>query len=181
MSTTASMDAEILQLLIQKPEQGIRTLQTQYGSLILHIASRIFGKCPQDVEEVTADILALTWKQAQSLLAQNRLLSPWLIATTRNRAIDRWRSLVRKGTLPLNEDLQLIAQTCKSDGEELISELVQELGEPDREIFLRRYYRLETAKEIGESLGMEPNTVNVRLARGREKLKQKYLVQMRKE
>lgn len=181
MSSTAPTDAEILRLLIQMPEQGIHTLQIRYGGLILRIASRILAQCPQDVEEVAADILALTWRQANSLLNENRTLAPWLIVTTRNRAIDRWRSLARKGALSLDEDVQLVADPCQTDEEEIIGELVQEMEEPDREIFLRRYYRLETAKEIGESLGMKPNTVNVRLVRGREKLKRKYLARMGKE
>ena len=174
-------DAEILDLLVQQPEQGIRTLQKQYGGLIFHIASRILMNCPQDAEEIASDILVQTWKQAHRLQSRNQPLAPWLIVTTRNRAIDRWRALRRKGTLPLNEDLQLIADASESDGEALISSLVQEMEEPDKEIFLRRYYRMESAKEIGTALGMEPNTVNARLARGREKLKRKYLNLMGKE
>ena len=181
MPTQDCTDARILRLLTEQPEQGIRALQSRYGGLILHIVSRILTNRPQDAEEITADILALTWKQAHNLLEKKQPLAPWLIVAARNRAIDRWRVLARKGTLPLSEELQLIAEATKSDGEELIALMVQQMGEPDREIFLRRYYRMETAKEIGAALGMAPNTVNVRLARGREKLKQQYLTQMRKE
>ena len=174
-------DAEILNLLMEQPEQGICTLQKQYGGLIFRIASRILTDCPQDAEEIASDILVLTWKQAHHLQSRNQPLTPWLIVTTRNRAIDRWRLLRRKGTLPFNEDLRLIAETSESDGEARIGSLVQEMSDPDKEIFLRRYYRMESAREIGEALGMEPNTVNVRLARGREKLKRKYLNLMGKE
>lgn len=181
MPTQAYTDAQILGLLQEQPEQGIRTLQSRYGGLILRIASRVLTNRPQDVEEIAADVLVLAWKQAHSLLEKEQPLAPWLIVTTRNRAINRWHSLVRKGTLPLDEELQLIAETAKSEGEELISLLVQQMEEPDREIFLRRYYRLETAKEIGAAIGMTPNTVNARLVRGREKLKNQYLTQMRKE
>ena len=65
-----------------------------------------------------------------------------------------------------------------SDGEDLIGTLVAQMEQPDREIFLRRYYRMETAREIGEALGMTEHTVNVRLSRGRAKLKKEYLKQM---
>ena len=173
--------AQILDLLVRQAEQGVRALQSQYGGLILHIASRILANHPQEVEEVAADVLVTAWRQAAQLLRKEQPLAPWLIVTTRNRAIDRWRTLVRKDALPLHEDLQWIDQMERSDGEELIRALVQELGEPDREIFLRRYYRMETAKEIGAAIGMLPNTVNVRLARGREKLKRQYTEQMGKE
>ena len=52
--------------------------------------------------------------------------------------------------------------------------------QPDKEIFIRRYYLLESSREIGQSLGMEENAVNVRLSRGRAKLKQQFL-QLSKE
>lgn len=174
-------DGTILELLIRQPEQGIRALQSLYGGLIFHIVSRILSQHPEDMEEVAADVLVTTWKQAGNLRQQGRALAPWLVVTARNRAIDRWRTLVRKDALPLNEDAALMTDPILSDAEETIGTLVKQLGEPDREIFLRRYYRLETAKEIGEALGMPPNTVNVRLARGREKLKKQYLYNMGKE
>ncbi len=181
MPTKTVDDSQLLMLLTQQPEQGIRTLQTRYGGLILRIVGRVLSAHPQDAEEVAADVLVTAWRQAPALLEQGRTLAPWLIVTARNRAIDRWRTLTRKDAVPLNDDLALLIDPILTDGEETIGLLVQELGEPDREIFLRRYYRLESAKEIGQALGLAPNTVNVRLARGREKLKKRYLDEMGKE
>ena len=42
---------------------------------------------------------------------------------------------------------------------------------PDREIFLRKYYLLETSKEIAAALDMSEGAVNTRLSRGRERLR----------
>ena len=61
---------------------------------------------------------------------------------------------------------------------ENIAELVAALPQPDREIFLRRYYLLETSRSIAAVLGMSEHAVNVRLSRGRAKLKQQYLARM---
>lgn len=181
MPTKTLDDTALLTQLVQQPEQGIRTLQAHYGGLILHMVSRVLSAHPQDTEEVAADVLVTAWRQAPALLEQGRSLAPWLIVTARNRAIDRWRTLTRKDAVPLNDDLALLIDPILTDGEETIGLLVQDLDEPDREIFLRRYYRLETASEIGQALNMAPNTVNVRLSRGREKLKKQYLDEMRKE
>ena len=62
-----------------------------------------------------------------------------------------------------------------SDLEAMLQELVESLPSPDREIFLRKYYLLETSKEIAEALSLTEGNVNVRLSRGREKLKRQLL------
>ena len=59
--------------------------------------------------------------------------------------------------------------------DQLLGQLLTELPEPDREIFLRRYYYLESCREIGQRLNMQEHTVTVRLSRGREKLRKQFL------
>lgn len=49
-----------------------------------------------------------------------------------------------------------------------------ELEEPDRTIFLRRYYLLEPAREIARAMHMTEHNVNVRLSRGRVKLRRRF-------
>lgn len=181
MAKAALAEEEICRLLAEDPEQGIWALQAQYGGMIFRVVSRILPEYPQDAEEVAADVLVITWRQVSALAESRRPLGAWLTVTARNRAIDRRRLLARKQALPLNEEVDLFMEAAASDGEDLIAALVSGMDEPDREIFLRRYYRMETAQEIGKAMGMQPHTVNVRLARGRQKLKAEYLKQMRKE
>ena len=181
MSKAVFAEQQLYQLLSDDPERGIDALQSQYGGMIFRIISRILPEYPEDAEEVAADVLVAVWRQVSKLSEGNRPLGAWLTVTARNRAIDRRRLLTRKQTLPLNEEVDFLVETGSSDGEDLIVELVSDMSEPDREIFLRRYYRMETAQEIGAAMGMQAHTVNVRLARGRQKLKAEYLKQMRKE
>ena len=181
MAKAALAEEEICRLLAEDPEQGIWALQAQYGGMIFRVVSRILPEYPQDAEEVAADVLVIAWRQVSALAESRRPLGAWLTVTARNRAIDRRRLLARKQALPLNEEVDLLMEAAASDGEDLIAALVSGMDEPDREIFLRRYYRMETAQEIGKAMGMQPHTVNVRLARGRQKLKAEYLKQMRKE
>lgn len=69
----------------------------------------------------------------------------------------------------------------QSEAEALMAELVEALQPPDREIFIRRYYGLQTSREIGQALRMEEHAVNVRLSRGRKRLKQQFLRAFGKE
>lgn len=51
-------------------------------------------------------------------------------------------------------------------------EAVDSLGQPDSEIFLRRYFLYQKTGDIAQALGMNAATVRSRLSRGREKLKE---------
>ena len=124
-----------------------------------------------------ADTLVALWQNAARLEQQGTPLRPWLIVTARNRGIDRYRTLRRHAALSLDDELgrtlgELAAfdQTA-GDAADLVGALVAAMDPPDREIFLRKYYLLQTSKEIAAVLGMGESAVNTRLSRGRERLR----------
>ena len=104
-------------------------------------------------------MLVAAWQNAGQLAARpDRTLQGWLALTARNTAINRYRKLKRTAaasrwtrTWPPNWMLE----PRTSDGEDCIAELVAALPEPDREIFLRRYYYLQPCRQIARALGMQ--------------------------
>ena len=95
----------------------------------------------------------------------------WLIVTARSTAIDRWRKLSREEAIPLPEatdDTMLLS-------EEKIGTLIDSMLPPDREIFIRKYYFLETAAEIAQATGRSTDDINTRLSRGRKKIREQIL------
>lgn len=170
-------DNRIIDALLAEPETGLQLLLTQYGGLIHTVICRILPNNPQDAEECAADVLVAAWKHAAEFKQQNRLLRAWLCVTVRNAAIDRWRALrPRQQECELNDELaqDWMTERRSTEAEELIAQLLTELPEPDREIFFRRYYYRESCREIGRRLNMQEHTVNVRLSRGREKLRKQF-------
>ena len=99
----------------------------------------------------------------------------WLIVTARNTAINRYRSLQRHNTLPLTTELaETIADLPadpNGDAADELAALVAALEPPDREIFLRKYYLMQSGKEIAAALHLNVATVNTRLSRGRDRLR----------
>lgn len=169
-------DGQILDALQTDPQTGLSLLLERYGALINGIVRRVLPENPEDAEECVSDVLVTAWRSAGKLAEKERPLQGWLALTARNAAIDRWRQLRRKSTEQLPEDLAgdwLLEQG--SDAEELIAELVAGLSQPDREIFLRRYYLLQSGREIARCVGMQEHTVNMRLFRGRERLRRQFL------
>ena len=175
-------DLQLLYLLANDPQAGIPALLDTYGAMINGIVNRILYQSPQDAEECISDVLLAAWQNARPLLERKRPLKGWLCVTARNKTINRWHSIRRKQTVELKEELasDWMLEPRTSGAEDLIESLVNALQQPDKEIFTRRYYLLESSREIGQRLGMEENAVNVRLSRGRAKLKQQFL-QLSKE
>lgn len=96
--------------------------------------------------------------------------------TARNTGINRYRALQRRDELPLTEELLQtmtdLPADPESDAAELVGVLVAAMEPPDREIFLRKYYLLQSGREIATALGLSVANVNTRLSRGRERLRQ---------
>lgn len=65
----------------------------------------------------------------------------------------------------------LAAETERGEERALVRRAVDALLPPDREIFLRHYYYVQTVEEISAVMDLNPSTVKTRLRRGREKLK----------
>lgn len=177
-------EKQLLQRVSREPQRGLAEILTRYGGTLQAVVRRVL-RDPRDVEECMADVMVQCWRHAETLQRQDCALKGWLIVTARNKAIDRYRQLCRENEEPLPEDFEWIAREAaedeQSEAEELMADLVQEMESPDREIFIRRYYGLQSGREIARALGMQEHAVHVRLSRGRARLKQRFLERFGKE
>ena len=110
-------------------------------------------------------------KNAERIDLQKGTLRSYLAAVARNFALKR---INRKTEYTVLEDIEL------SDGKDFIEEnfhnnyvweTVMSLGEPDSEIFVRRYKFDEKIKDISKAMGLNISTVKTRLSRGKRKLR----------
>ena len=179
----ANNDAQLLWLLQADPEAGLRAVMQAYAPLVKAICTRVLPRSPQDAEECIADAFVALWRHAADLTAGSVPLRAWLAVTARNKAITRYDRLQRTRTVPLDDGLvEVLGELAEfdratADAEDLVGALVAAMDPPDRDIFLRRYYLLQPAKEIAAALGMTESAVNVRLHRGRERLRRTLLEQ----
>lgn len=129
---------------------------------------------PQDAEEVVSDVFLAAWNQAAEI--QPGSVKAWLGAVARNKARTRLRRAGHE--LPLEEDVLEIpdeetpdAWVEQAEERKLVRKAVDQLGDPDREVFLRHYYYAQTVQEIAQAMTLNESTVKSKLRRGRMRLK----------
>ena len=170
-------DRELTRLLQAHPEEGLEAAMLEYAPLVKGILCRILPQNPCDREECMADVFVALWRSAAKLEAACTPLRPWLAVAARNRGIDCYNALRRRETVTLDDGLaETLGELAEFDraateAADLVGALVAAMAPPDRDIFLRKYYLLQSGKEIAAALGMSVENVNTRLSRGRDRLR----------
>lgn len=179
-------DQQIIELYWKRSDDAIAQTQKKYGRLCYKIAFNILGS-HQDSEECVND----TYLRAWNVIPPERpeKLSAFLCRITRNQALKRYeRNTAEKrggGEIPLAlEELSGCipdpgSVTALTEQRELTRQLngfLSGLNAENRRIFLRRYWGLESVRDIALDLALSESKVKVTLHRTRKKLKN-YLEQ----
>lgn len=171
-------EEKILARMKRKKADALEALIDRYGNYVASIIKYVLGGrgTMEDVEELTSDVFFSLWNHADVLTTKN--LKPYMGAAARNKAKDFLRKNqmvpVDLEAFPIcgyDDTEQILLQ---SEQNRLVKEAVFAMKEPDREIFLRFYYYLQTTGEIASYMNMDPTTVRVRLMRGRNALRSKF-------
>lgn len=175
------MEHTILHLLMQRDEDAIPKMEETYGAYCTRIARNILDD-PNDAEEILSDTWLRVWN---AIPPENPAsLKLYIGRITRNLSFDRFRNQSRKirynGELPLalEELSECIGTACTPETaleakelQQAVSRFLGTLSKRDRQIFLLRYYYVETAEEISKRFSIRPPLVRTVLSRTRKKLK----------
>lgn len=169
-------DKLILSLLDSSPETGLWELTRKYAALCGAVIGRILPGRAEDIEECVSDTFVRVWKNHKSITLQNNSIKGYIICAARSIAIDRYRKLKKEAAvMPLQDfmpDDNILHEAAEhKDNLQTIKSVICEMPQPDREIFLRRYFLYQPIKEIAEFLNMGDKAVESRLFRARKKLK----------
>ncbi len=173
---------DLSNLMKNDPENGTRALLRQYGGLLYCIVRRILAGYPDDdIEECVSDVFYYLYRHRKRLDLSDAALKSYLIKTAEHRAIDHQRKVARM-PVPQEDALWEAAEPERSAEELALSQLrrdelierIRSLGEPDASILLMKYWLNLTSAEIGERLGMKPNTVVVRAGRALKRIRKAW-------
>ena len=174
-------DGRITDLFWQRDEEALTQVERAYGTYLLSISRRILGS-EEDARECVNDCLLEAWNSIPPHRPES--LPNFLGRIARRRAIDRLRrrnALKRGGgefvtAFEELEDTLASADTPESLFEkeqlaEAVRTFVRGMKQPDRDLFIRRYWFADPVREIAARTGLRENRVSVRLFRLREKLR----------
>ena len=175
-------DKDIVALYFQRDENAIAESQHKYGAYCNTIAYNITSDT-LDAEECVSE----TWLRAWNVIPPQRptLLKAFFGKITRNLALDRVRRENAEcrggGSVPLALDELAECLPSKdsveaqADARELgriISAFVRGLKQRDGDLFLRRYFYMDSLEDAAAYVGLSPKHAAVSLHRTRKKLEE---------
>ena len=174
-------DSEIVDMFLERNEEAICETQNKYGKSLRSISCRITGNV-QTAEECENDTYLEAWNRIPPSEPRSYLMT-FLSRIARTISINRCVSDHRLKRFAYIEDLSSELEQCiassssvekEMDDKLLIDGISRFLSNQPREksnIFVRRYYYLDTISEIAEKFGYNENTLRSILFRMRKELR----------
>jgi RNA polymerase sigma-70 factor (ECF subfamily) len=171
--------------LIRKIGEGDRAsfaeFYDKFGGVIYATAMRVLND-PRDAEDVAQEVFVMIWEKAKMYDPSRGKPLTWAVTMTRNKSIDRLRSLQRR--FRLRDELE--QETSASDFTterapvddveiqergEILRSAVMKLSKEQREVIEMAYFSGLTQNEIADRLEEPLGTVKARIRRGMIKLR----------
>ncbi|MBQ7379939.1 MAG: sigma-70 family RNA polymerase sigma factor [Clostridia bacterium] len=174
-------DYQIIELYQARDERAIAKTAEKYGSYCLSIAQNILQNM-QDSEECVNDTWLQTWNSIPP--ACPNVLKTYVGRITRNLSINRYKAKKRdkrgggEVVLALDEltDVASPEQSVqqymdKQEFAEAFNRFLRTLPERECNIFIRRYYHVDSVESIAKRYGISKANVFKILSRTRQMLK----------
>ena len=172
-------DERIITAIKNRNEAAINEAITKYSKLLWSVAEAVLSHIGsvQDVEECVADTFIYLWEHPEKFDHQRGKLKTWLSIVARTQAVNRYREITKRNTLPLEDtdfidQLSVVDAVLEAETRKALLAAVNALGEPDREILIRRYYYDQKPKEIALALGMSVKQIDNRLYQTKRRLRE---------
>ncbi len=180
-------DNELIKMLREDPNNGLKLLMKKYTGLVCAVVQGKFASfscfSKEDTEECISDVFCEFYNNIDKFDSEKGSVKTLLCAIAKNKAIDeiRKRGILSEQISMDDEEsgIQFAGDFLLEEHiitEELKDALISEinaLGEPDREIIVRKFYFAEPSKSIAKKLGLTVSTVDTRAHRALKKLKEK--------
>jgi RNA polymerase sigma-70 factor (ECF subfamily) len=151
---------------IPTSEELVRLLYHEHAAPLLRFVLSLNGGVRHDAEDVVQETLVRAWRHADRLDPQAGSLRPWLLTVARRLVIDQHRR--RQARPPEVSDAALEHRPSEESVDKAlsaieVSELLDMLSGPHREVLVATYLRGKSVAEAAAELGIPPGTVKSRV------------------
>ena len=179
--STGLGDNEIISRVLQGEQNAYAELVNRYQGYVFTLILRMV-KSREDAEEIAQDVFVKAYRSLADFRGESKF-STWLYTITNTTSI----TFLRKKKLEVhsldNEKVFEVADSKDSGFRanlveqksrvNMVNEAIAMLSPDDAEIITLFYKAEQNLEEISRILGLEANTVKVRLHRARGRLKEK--------
>lgn len=180
-SIDAIDDVELMQRIGTGDRASFEEFYRRHIALVFSTAFKILNNS-SDAEDVTQEVMFMVWEKSPMYEVSRGKPLNWAVTMTRNKAIDRLRSIQRR--LRLNDDAEReiappprLGKDRPSDhldsGEkqQIVRSAVMKLNREQRQVIEMSYFGGLTQLEISARLKTPLGTIKARIRRGMLRLK----------
>lgn len=167
-------DKELLQMLLKEPKRGLEQTVRSYTPYVMKIVRvKLSGVCTkEDIEEIVSDIFMMFYLSIGRYGEEVRSVKALLAVIARRKCADTYEQMKKQRDSVSCEELsEDIPDEPLGDDRAALIEAIRSLGQPDEQIFIRKYFFGQTSSDIAAELNMKTNTVDKRISRGLKKLR----------
>lgn len=175
-------EIELLQRVAQGDRVSFETLYDRFSGVLFSTAYRVLNN-QEAAEDVLQDVFIQIWEKAPLYDPARGKPMTWAVTLTRNKAIDRLRSTVRRNRL--QDDVEREAETFEQfddrssfdavaagETKRIVRDAIQKLSKDQREAIELAFFSSLTQAEIAVRLNEPLGTIKARIRRGMMKLRE---------
>ena len=177
-------DTELEVFLMERAGQGDRPsfeqLYERFSGVLFSTALHVLGN-QEAAEDVLQEVFVSIWEKAPLYDSERGKPLTWAVTMTRHKAIDRLRSIQRKGVLQdrVEQEARIFENhnTSADEGEagekaRIVREAVKDLSASQREAIEMAFFAGMSQSEIADRLHEPLGTVKARIRRGMMRLRE---------
>ncbi|MCD7957189.1 MAG: sigma-70 family RNA polymerase sigma factor [Lachnospiraceae bacterium] len=186
------MDDDIVALLRVRDQKSIELVAERYERLLRYIAVTILGDSETEVEECINDVYLKIWTHGAEFDWEKASFRTWMKAITRNTALNYLRKISRRREMEDAQEMEAARDEdslrteyvdytanpelgmIRKEEVQALERVLGELKKKDRELVLRRFYYLQSTRQIAEAMDMSENAVDSKLSRLKKKIRKRY-------
>jgi len=167
-TTAVPSDTGLVSAIASGDESAMGQLYDRYSAVVYSIALRVLGDAGM-AEDLLQEIFMQLWRNPMAFDSSRGALAPWLVAVTRNRAIDwlrkrRPETPVADVALSFEPDLASKTEFARSVGK--IRAMLDRMPPTQRDVLEMAYFEGLTHSEIAARTGQPLGTVKTRIRSG---------------
>ncbi|MBU3804035.1 MAG: sigma-70 family RNA polymerase sigma factor [Candidatus Cellulosilyticum pullistercoris] len=175
-------DKALIHFMKENPEGGLNQVMSLYAPFVKAIIVKYLGcEKKEDIKECIADVFIKLWRFIGNFDESKGSLKSYIAVIARNEAL---RKLKKEGKylsdlnideLEIGIEVDMVSEMGRKINAKLVQEAIEALKEPDRQIFIKRYFWGQRIKEISKELRLEEKFIENRLYLVKKQLKGKLL------